>query len=215
LAEAKAGALLIDSSTIDVDTARRVAAAAEAASFNMVDAPVSGGVGGASAGTLTFMVGGSADGFAAAKPILDVMGQNIFHAGGNGNGQVAKICNNMLLGISMIGTCEAFMLGEKLGLEAQTLFDISATASGQCWSMTSYCPAPGPVPTAPSNNQYQAGFAAAMMLKDLNLAQEASGSAECQTPMGKRAAELYTEMAEKGQGELDFSGIIKMLQGAF
>src|SRR5210317_820199 len=171
LGAAPAGALLIDSSTIDVDTARRVAAAAQAAGFDMVDAPVSGGVGGAAAGSLTFMVGGSAEAFAKAKPILEIMGKNIFHAGGNGNGQVAKICNNMLLGISMIGTCEAFMLGEKLGLDAQTLFDISATASGQCWSMTSYCPAPGPVPTAPSNNEYKAGFAAAMMLKDLQLAQ--------------------------------------------
>jgi 3-hydroxyisobutyrate dehydrogenase len=215
LPTAPAGALLIDSSTIDVDTARRVAAAAQAAGFDMVDAPVSGGVGGAAAGSLTFMVGGSAEAFAKAKPILEIMGKNIFHAGGNGNGQVAKICNNMLLGISMIGTCEAFMLGEKLGLDAQTLFDISATASGQCWSMTSYCPAPGPVPTAPSNNEYKAGFAAAMMLKDLQLAQEASGSADCQTPMGLRATELYQQMAEKGQEELDFSGIIQMLKGAF
>jgi 3-hydroxyisobutyrate dehydrogenase len=215
LATAPAGALLIDSSTIDVDTARRVAAAAQAAGFDMVDAPVSGGVGGAAAGSLTFMVGGSAEAFAKAKPILEIMGKNIFHAGGNGNGQVAKICNNMLLGISMIGTCEAFMLGEKLGLDAQTLFDISATASGQCWSMTSYCPAPGPVPTAPSNNEYKAGFAAAMMLKDLQLAQEASGSADCQTPMGLRATELYQQMAEKGQEDLDFSGIIQMLKGAF
>ena len=215
LATAPAGALLIDSSTIDVDTARRVAAAAQVAGFDMVDAPVSGGVGGAAAGSLTFMVGGSAEAFAKAKPILEIMGKNIFHAGGNGNGQVAKICNNMLLGISMIGTCEAFMLGEKLGLDAQTLFDISATASGQCWSMTSYCPAPGPVPTAPSNNEYKAGFAAAMMLKDLQLAQEASGSADCQTPMGLRATELYQQMAEKGQEDLDFSGIIQMLKGAF
>lgn len=215
LGAAPAGALLIDSSTIDVDTARLVATAAQAAGFDMVDAPVSGGVGGAAAGTLTFMVGGSAEGFAKAKPILEVMGKNIFHAGGNGNGQVAKICNNMLLGISMIGTCEAFMLGEKLGLDAQTLFDISATASGQCWSMTSYCPAPGPVPTAPSNNDYKAGFAAAMMLKDLKLAQEASGSAACETPMGLRATELYQQMAEKGQEDLDFSGIIQMLKGAF
>ena len=215
LATAPAGALLIDSSTIDVDTARRVAAAAQVAGFDMVDAPVSGGVGGAAAGSLTFMVGGSAEAFAKAKPILEIMGKNIFHAGGNGNGQVAKICNNMLLGISMIGTCEAFMLGEKLGLDAQTLFDISATASGQCWSMTSYCPAPGPVPTAPSNNEYKAGFAAAMMLKDLQLAQEASGSADCQTPMGLRATELYQQMAEKGQEDLDFSGIIQMLKGTF
>jgi 3-hydroxyisobutyrate dehydrogenase len=215
LAHAKAGTLLIDSSTIDVDTARKVSAAAQTAGFSMVDAPVSGGVGGASGGTLTFMVGGSDEGFAAAKPYLDIMGKNIFHAGGAGNGQVAKICNNMLLGISMVGTAEAFMLGEKLGLDAQTLFDISATASGQCWSMTSYCPVPGPVPTSPANNDYQAGFAAAMMLKDLGLAQEASSSADCETPMGQRAMQLYTQMAEKGEGDLDFSGIIKMLRGDF
>ena len=211
LAQAKAGALLIDSSTIDVDTARAVSAQAEVAGFAMVDAPVSGGVGGAAAGTLTFMVGGTATSFAAAKPYLDIMGQNIFHAGAAGNGQVAKICNNMLLGISMIGTAEAFTLGEKLGLDAQTLFDISSTASGQCWSMTSYCPAPGPVPTSPANNDYKAGFTAAMMLKDLLLAQEASASASAATPMGQRAAELYTQMAEAGHADLDFSGIIKEL----
>lgn len=211
LKNAKAGALLIDSSTIDVDTARKVSAAAKAAGFTMVDAPVSGGVGGAAAGTLTFMVGGTAEGFAAAKPMLDIMGQNIFHAGAAGNGQVAKICNNMLLGISMIGTAEAFMLGEKLGLDAQTLFDISSTASGQCWSMTSYCPAPGPVPSSPANNDFAPGFTAAMMLKDLVLAQEASESAAAATPMGARAMQLYTQMAEAGHAELDFSGIVKAL----
>ncbi|MCH1542645.1 MAG: 3-hydroxyisobutyrate dehydrogenase [Alphaproteobacteria bacterium] len=211
LAQAKAGALLIDSSTIDVDTARAVSAQAEVAGFAMVDAPVSGGVGGAAAGTLTFMVGGTATSFAAAKPYLDIMGQNIFHAGAAGNGQVAKICNNMLLGISMIGTAEAFTLGENLGLDAQPLFDISSTASGQCWRMPSYCPAPGPVPTSPANNDYQAGFTAAMMLKDLLLAQEASASASAATPMGQRAAELYTQMADAGHAELDFSGIIKEL----
>ena len=213
LASAPEGALLIDSSTIDVDTARAVSAEAVAARFTMVDAPVSGGVGGAAAGSLTFMVGGTAEGFAAAKPVLDIMGQNIFYAGGSGNGQVAKICNNMLLGISMIGTAEAFMLGEKLGLDAQTFFDISSTASGQCWSMTSYCPAPGPVPTSPANNDYAPGFTAAMMLKDLRLAQEASGSAAADTPMGQRATELYTQMAEAGHDGLDFSGIMKMLGG--
>ena len=213
LAHAPAGALLIDSSTIDVDTARRVSVAATAAGFEMVDAPVSGGVGGAAAGTLTFMVGGTAAGFAAAKPYLDIMGGNIFHAGASGNGQVAKICNNMLLGISMIGTAEAFLLGEKLGLDAQTLFDISSTASGQCWSMTSYCPAPGPVPASPSNNDYQPGFTAAMMLKDLLLSQEAAGSASADTPMGQRATELYTQMADAGHADMDFSGIMKMLKG--
>ena len=213
LAHAPAGALLIDSSTIDVDTARRVSVAATAAGFEMVDAPVSGGVGGAAAGTLTFMVGGTDAGFAAAKPYLDIMGGNIFHAGASGNGQVAKICNNMLLGISMIGTAEAFLLGEKLGLDAQTLFDISSTASGQCWSMTSYCPAPGPVPASPANNDYQPGFTAAMMLKDLLLSQEAAGSASAATPMGQRATELYTQMADAGHADMDFSGIMKMLKG--
>lgn len=213
LAQANAGALLIDSSTIDVDTARAVSAQAEAAGFTMVDAPVSGGVGGAAAGTLTFMVGGTEEGFAAAKPYLDIMGQNIFHAGGSGNGQVAKICNNMLLGISMIGTAEAFMLGEKLGLDAQTFFDISSTASGQCWSMTSYCPAPGPVPTSPANKGYAPGFTAAMMLKDLLLSQEAAGSAAAATPMGQRATELYTQMADAGDADMDFSGIMRMLRG--
>ncbi|MDA8524621.1 3-hydroxyisobutyrate dehydrogenase [Alphaproteobacteria bacterium] len=211
LAQANAGALLIDSSTIDVDTARAVSAQAEAAGFIMVDAPVSGGVGGAAAGTLTFMVGGTEEGFAAAKPYLDIMGQNIFHAGGSGNGQVAKICNNMLLGISMIGTAEAFMLGEKLGLDAQTFFDISSTASGQCWSMTSYCPAPGPVPTSPANKGYAPGFTAAMMLKDLLLSQEAAGSAAAATPMGQCATELYTQMADAGDADMDFSGIVEAL----
>ena len=139
------------------------------------------------------------------------MGGNIFHAGASGNGQVAKICNNMLLGISMIGTAEAFLLGEKLGLDAQTLFDISSTASGQCWSMTSYCPAPGPVPTSPANNDYQPGFAAAMMLKDLRLSQAAANSAAAATPMGQRATELYTQMADAGHADMDFSGIMKML----
>ena len=211
LANALKGALVIDSSTIDVDTARKVAMAATQAGFEMVDAPVSGGVGGAAAGTLTFMVGGTDVGFATAKPVLDIMGGNIFHAGASGNGQAAKICNNMLLGISMIGTAEAFLLGEKLGLDAQTLFDISSTASGQCWSMTSYCPAPGPVPTSPANNDYQPGFAAAMMLKDLRLSQEAADSASAATPMGQRATELYTQMADAGHADMDFSGIMKML----
>jgi len=175
---AQKGALLIDCSTIDVTTARAVIADAEAKGFAMVDAPVSGGVGGAAAGTLTFMCGGTKAAFDRAAPYLDMMGKNIFHAGDAGNGQVAKICNNMLLGIHMIGTCEAFNLAEKLGLDAQTFYDISSTASGQNWSMTSYCPAPGPVKTAPSNNDYKAGFAAGMMLKDLRLAQEAAMTAQ-------------------------------------
>ena len=210
---AKSGTLFIDCSTIDVATARAVAAKAAGAGFAMVDAPVSGGVGGATQGTLTFMVGGSDEGFGAAKPYLDVMGKNIFHAGPSGNGQAAKICNNMILGISMIAVSEGFALGEKLGVDAQTLFDISSTASGQCWSMTSYCPAPGPVPTSPANNDYKPGFAAAMMLKDLKLAQDAAQSAGQSTPLGAAAEALYQMMEQKGAGGTDFSGIIKMLKG--
>ena len=213
LAQVDKDTLLIDCSTIDVDTARQVSQMAQAKNLPMLDAPVSGGVGGAEAATLTFMVGGAAQDFARAKPILENMGKNIFHAGDSGNGQVAKICNNMLLGISMIGTCEAFMLGEKLGLDAQVLFDIASTASGQCWSMTSYCPAAGPVPNSPANNDYKAGFTAAMMLKDLHLSQAAANSAACKTPMGQRATQLYNTMAEKGYDGLDFSGIMKMLRG--
>ena len=205
--------MLIDSSTIDVATARRVSDAAAQKGFAMVDAPVSGGVGGATAGTLTFMVGGTDDAFARARPVLEVMGKNIFHAGASGNGQVAKICNNMLLGISMIGTCEAFLLGEKLGLDAQTFFDISSTASGQNWSMTSYCPMPGPVPASPANKDYQAGFAAAMMLKDLVLSQEPPRPL-CARRRWARATALYQQMAEAGAEDLDFSGIMRMLQGA-
>ncbi|MEP1230622.1 MAG: 3-hydroxyisobutyrate dehydrogenase, partial [Litorimonas sp.] len=179
--------LMIDCSTIDVASARDVIGRAQAKGFNMIDAPVSGGVGGAQAGTLTFMCGGTHEGYEAAKPFLDIMGKNIFHAGAAGNGQVAKICNNMLLGIHMIGTCEAFNLAEKLGLDAQTFYDISSTASGQNWSMTSYCPAPGPIPNAPSNHDYKAGFAAGMMLKDLRLAQEAASAARASTPLGAQS----------------------------
>ncbi len=213
LACADKGTLLIDSSTIDVATARKVAGLAADKDLAMVDAPVSGGVGGAQAGTLTFMVGGEADAFARAKPILEKMGKNIFHAGGAGNGQVAKICNNMLLGISMIGTAEAFNLAEKLGLDAQTFFDISSTASGQCWSMTSYCPAAGPVPASPANNEYKPGFAAGMMLKDLRLAQEAAAQSKAPTPLGNEAASLYGLMEAAGKDGVDFSGIIKLLRG--
>lgn len=213
LAAADKGTLFIDSSTIDVTTARAVIAEATAAGMQMVDAPVSGGVGGAEAGTLTFMAGGEASAFDAAKPYLDIMGQNIFHAGAAGNGQVAKVCNNMLLGISMIGVSEAFVLAEKLGLDGQTLFDISSTASGQCWSMTSYCPVPGPVPGSPANRDYEAGFTAAMMLKDLRLAQEAAQSAKAATPLGAQAAALYSLMESSGNDQVDFSGIIKLLKG--
>jgi 3-hydroxyisobutyrate dehydrogenase len=207
------GALLIDSSTVDVDTARAVAKAAAEAGLEMVDAPVSGGVGGAEAGTLTFMVGGSDSAFARAEPILQAMGKAVIHAGGPGTGQAAKICNNMLLGISMIGTAEAFALAGKLGLEAQKLFDISSKSSGQCWSMTSYCPAPGPVPTSPANRDYQAGFTAAMMLKDLKLAQQAAAASGAATPLGAAAESLYALFCGSGQAQLDFSGIMRMIEG--
>lgn len=211
LAHAQDQAVLIDSSTIDVDSARAVIAAADDTGFLMVDAPVSGGVAGASAGSLTFMVGGSEAAFAAANPYLDIMGKTIVHAGGAGNGQAAKICNNMILGVSMIAVAEAFELGKKLGLDADKLFAISSTASGQCWSMTSYCPEPGLVETAPSNKGYQPGFAAAMMLKDLNLSQQAAAMVAAQTPMGASAADIYSQFCEAGGADTDFSGIIKML----
>jgi 3-hydroxyisobutyrate dehydrogenase len=213
IANATPGALLIDSSTIDVETARAVASAAEAKDLLMVDAPVSGGVGGAQGGTLTFMVGGSDEAFALALPVLEAMGKTIVHAGGPGNGQAAKICNNMILGISMIGVSEAFVLAEKLGLDAQKLFDISSKSSGQCWSMTSYCPVPGPVPTSPANRDYQAGFTAHMMLKDLKLAQDAAKTAGARTPLGAGAAAIYDHYVESGEGGRDFSGIIRFLRG--
>lgn len=207
------GTLLIDSSTIDVDSARAVIEAASAKGLAMVDAPVSGGTMAAEGGTLTFMVGGTDDAFARAKPILDNMGKNVFHAGDAGTGQAAKICNNMLLAISMVGTCEAFVLAEKLGLDAQKLFEISSTASGQCWSLTSYCPVPGPVPAAPSNRDYKPGFSAAMMLKDLRLSQEAAQNVRASTPMGAEAAQLYSVLEGLGKSDLDFSGIIKLIRG--
>ncbi|HEY4987482.1 MAG TPA: 3-hydroxyisobutyrate dehydrogenase [Bradyrhizobium sp.] len=212
LTAARKDALLIDCSTIDIDSARAVHTAAEKADFDFLDAPVSGGVGGAEAGTLAFMCGGSDKAFARAKPILENMGKRIVHAGGAGAGQAAKICNNMLLAISMIGTCEAFALGEKLGLEHQKLFDIMSAASGQCWSLTTYCPVPGPVPTAPSNRDYTGGFATALMLKDLKLSQEAARSAGATTPLGAEAAELYGRFAAQGNTGVDFSGIISMLR---
>ncbi|HEX4533914.1 MAG TPA: 3-hydroxyisobutyrate dehydrogenase, partial [Rhizomicrobium sp.] len=213
LAKAKKGALLIDSSTIDIDSARAVHAAAEKVGFDFLDAPVSGGTGGAEAGTLTFMCGGSDKAFARAQPILEKMGKKIVLAGGAGAGQAAKVCNNMLLAISMIGTCEAFALGEKLGLDPQKLFDIMSTSSGQSWSLTTYCPVPGPVPTSPSNRDYGGGFATALMLKDLKLAQTAAQSSGATTPLGAEAAQLYSLFATKGHGNTDFSGIIKMLRG--
>jgi 3-hydroxyisobutyrate dehydrogenase len=214
LANANPGTLLIDSSTIDVESARVVALAADAKVLSMLDAPVSGGVGGATAGTLTFMVGGSEAAFIRGRPVLEAMGKTIVHAGGSGNGQAAKICNNMILGISMIAVSEAFVLAEKLGLDPQNLFDISSKSSGQCWSLTNYCPVPGPVPASPANRDYQAGFTAAMMLKDLRLAQDAARSAGAATPLGAEAAALYGLYAAHGQGARDFSGIIQFLRGA-
>ena len=207
------GTLLIDCSTIDVESARHVAALAEKAGLDMVDAPVSGGVGGATAGTLTFMVGGSEASFAKAKPVLEKMGKNIVLAGTSGGGQAAKICNNMILGISMIAVSEAFMLAKRLGLDAQKLFDVASTASGQCWSLTNYCPVPGPVPASPANRDYPAGFTAAMMLKDLMLAQQAANAAGASTPLGAEAAQLFSLFVNSGNGAKDFSGIIKMLDG--
>ncbi len=213
IASAAPGTLLIDCSTIDVATAREVSGLAEAAGVDMLDAPVSGGVGGAQAATLTFMAGGSAAAFARAEPILACMGKTVVHAGGPGNGQAAKICNNMILGVSMIAVSEAFALGEKLGLDHQTLFDIASKSSGQCWSLTTYCPVPGPVPASPANRGYSAGFTAMMMLKDLKLAQDAARMAGANTPLGAEAASLYGLFASHGGGELDFSAIIKFLRG--
>lgn len=205
-------ALLLDCSTIDVATARGVEAAARATGYAMVDAPVSGGIAAANAGTLTFMVGGSDAAFARAEPILSVMGKAVIHAGDAGAGQAAKICNNMLLGASMIATAEAFVMAQKLGLDPQTFYDISSKASGQCWSMTSYCPLPGVGPQSPADNDYAGGFASALMLKDLRLAMDAARVSGADTPMGARAAELYQAFADAGNGGLDFSAIIKTLE---
>jgi 3-hydroxyisobutyrate dehydrogenase len=203
--------LFIDCSTIDVATARVVNAEASKAGFDMVDAPVSGGVGGAEAGTLTFMVGGTEQAFGRAKPILDVMGGRIIHTGGAGNGEAAKICNNMLLAISMIGSSEIFALGRKLGLDDQVLFDVASTSSGRCWSLDTYCPVPGPVPKSPANDDYKAGFAVDMMLKDLRLAKMAAETTGANTPLGAMSEQLYTKLSQDGQGDLDFSAVFKML----
>jgi 3-hydroxyisobutyrate dehydrogenase len=213
LARVVPGTLFVDCSTIDVDTAREVAQAAEAKGMMMVDAPVSGGVSGAQAATLTFMVGAQERALEAAMPVLQSMGRTIVHAGGPGSGQAAKICNNMILGISMIAVSEAFVLADKLGLDAQKLFDIASKSSGQCWSLTSYCPVPGPVPTSPANREYQAGFTAAMMLKDLQLSQEAAKSVTAVTPLGAGAAAIYAQYVEGGDGGKDFSGIYRFLRG--
>ena len=204
------GAVLLDCSTIDVATARDVIEGAQSAGYDMVDAPVSGGIAAANGGTLTFMVGGTGEAFARAEPILAAMGKAVIHAGDAGNGQAAKICNNMLLAIHMIGTSEAFAMAQKLGLDPQTFFDISSVSSGQNWSMTAYCPVPGVGPQSPSDNDYQGGFATALMLKDLKLAMEAAGTAGAATPLGRHAQEIYEAFA-KDNGGLDFSAIIKTL----
>ncbi len=212
-AAASPHAVLIDCSTIDVATARSVGEAAAEKGLKMVDAPVSGGTAAADAGTLTFMVGGPEAAFALAQPVLANMGKAVIHAGGAGMGQAAKICNNMILGATMVATAEAFVLAEKLGLDAQTFFDISSKASGQSWSMTSYCPVPGPVPTSPANRDYEGGFASALMLKDLKLALGAAITAGTSVPMGSQAKALYQMFANNGGGALDFSAIVKFLRG--
>src|SRR5262249_50055480 len=212
LPAAKSGALFIDCSTVDVTSARAAHGLAAERGVAALDAPVSGGVGGAKAATLTFMVGGAADAFARGKPVLERMGKRVVHCGDAGNGQVAKICNNMILGASMIAVSEAFVLGEKLGLSHQALFDVASASSGQCWSLTSYCPVPGPVPASPANNGYKPGFAAALMLKDLKLARDAAQAAHAKTPLGAHAADIYEQFAAAGQSGTDFSGIINFVR---
>ncbi|UHD45382.1 3-hydroxyisobutyrate dehydrogenase [Aureimonas altamirensis] len=206
------GALLVDCSTIDVDSARKAHAMAAAAGMLSLDAPVSGGTVGAEAATLTFMCGGSDEAFSAAQPVLALMGKRIVHCGAAGAGQAAKICNNMILGISMIGVAEAFVLAEKLGLSHQALFDVASTSSGQCWSLTTYCPVPGPVPGSPANRDYKPGFAAALMLKDLGLAREAADGSGAATPLGRHAQEIYEAFNAAGGGGDDFSAVIKFLR---
>lgn len=206
------GSLIIDCSTIDVESAVQGHALASEYGILSVDAPVSGGIGGAMGATLTFMVGGEANAFAAAKPVLEKMGKKIVHCGGAGAGQAAKICNNMILGISMIAVSEAFALAEKLGLSHQALFDVASTSSGQCWSLTTYCPVPGPVPTSPANNGYKSGFASALMVKDLTLAQDAAKITGAATPLGKHAQEIYKAFDVAGHGGVDFSGVIQYVR---
>jgi 3-hydroxyisobutyrate dehydrogenase len=215
LPSAKEGALLIDCSTIDVESARKAhgLAGAQNRGLMSLDAPVSGGVGGARGATLTFMAGGAKEAFDRAEPVLSRMGKRVVHCGEAGAGQAAKICNNMILGISMIGVAEAFVLAEKLGLSHQALFDVASTSSGQCWSLTTYCPVPGPVPASPANNGYKPGFAAALMLKDLKLAQEAALSSGASTPLGAEAAQLYALFNNAGHEGDDFSGIVNFLRG--
>ncbi len=215
IGKAPGSAILIDCSTIDVATARDEIEKARAAGYAMVDAPVSGGIAAAEGGTLTFMVGGSDEAFARAEPFLSVMGKAVIHAGAPGAGQAAKICNNMLLGASMVATCETFVMAQKLGLDLQTFFDISSKASGQCWSMTSYCPVPGVGPETPADRNYEGGFAAALMLKDLRLAMEAAQSVDAYTPMGAHAEALYTRFSDLGGAGKDFSAIIKMIDDSW
>ncbi|WP_068110300.1 3-hydroxyisobutyrate dehydrogenase [Tropicimonas marinistellae] len=203
------GAVHLDCSTVDVDSARAVAEAAQAAGLAAVDAPVSGGVGGAQGGTLTFMAGGPEAAFATVSPLFDVMGQKAVHCGGAGAGQAAKICNNMILGITMIGTCEAFALADKLGLDRQKMFDVVSTSSGYSWTMNAYCPAPGVGPTSPADNGYQPGFAAELMLKDLRLSQQAAEAADADTPLGQAATALYETFVESEDGKgMDFSAML-------
>ena len=213
--KAPTSAILIDCSTIDVDTAKKVEAEAQQAGYTMVDAPVSGGIAAAEGGTLTFMVGGTADGFERAGPYLEEMGKAVIHAGESGAGQAAKIVNNMLLGATMAATCEAFALAQKLGLDPQTFYDISSKASGQSWSMTSYCPVPGVGPQTPADRDYEGGFAAALMLKDLKLAMEAAQSVGAYTPMGGEAEELYQRFVDRGGASKDFSALIKMIDDSW
>ena len=212
-AAAKPDTILLDCSTIDVETARRTIATAEEKGFAMVDAPVSGGIAAANGGALTFMVGGTDAAFHRAKPILSAMGKAVIHAGAAGNGQAAKICNNMLLGATMIATCETFAMAQKIGLDPQIFYDISSVSSGQSWSMTSYCPLPGVGPDSPADNGYEGGFAAALMLKDLKLAVEAAAAVNASVPMGSNAEALYQMLVNSGQGAKDFSSIIQLLRG--
>jgi 3-hydroxyisobutyrate dehydrogenase len=213
LSAAKPGTIFIDCSTIDVASARKAHEMAAKAGMLSLDAPVSGGVGGAEGATLTLMVGGTKDAFAKGQPILSGVGKKVVHCGDPGAGQSAKICNNMMLAITMIGTCEAFNLAEKLGLSHEALFDVASTSSGQSWAVTTYCPVPGPVPTSPANNHYKPGFAAALMQKDLGLAQDAARGAGASTPMGAAASQLYNLFVAQGHGGDDFSGIINMIRG--
>ena len=208
---AEPGALLVDCSTVDVDSARAVHDIAAEAGFLSLDAPVSGGTGGAAAGTLTFMVGGSGEAFAKSQPLFEIMGQKAVLCGEAGAGQAAKICNNMILGISMIGVCEAFHLADRLGLDRQAMFDVASTSSGSCWSLNTYCPAPGVGPKSPADNDYRPGFAAELMLKDLNLSQEAAEAAGAETELGRHARDIYARFVEAGGRGKDFSAILEQL----